>query len=100
LVKYFLKNLKLDTSLFPLLIANSACLSLFPNEETLKIKIIYSYRYVSIFLLKNPTAIKDEFWAIFLTILLAGFSIISQFVFVIWPGNKKDFFQQFINFKY
>ena len=45
-------------------------------------------RYICIFWLKNPATFHDDFWTYFLNIWIAGFSYISQFIFVYLPGKQ------------
>ncbi len=41
-----------------------------------------------IFWLKDPASFNDDFWNCFLNIWIAGFSCISQFIFVYLPGKQ------------
>ena len=45
-------------------------------------------RYMFIFYLKNPTAIQDDYWKIFINIWSFMFSGISQFVYYYLPGRN------------
>ena len=45
-------------------------------------------RYVFIFWLKNPLAVKEEFWWIFLNAWVIGASFITQFVWAMLPGQQ------------
>ena len=45
-------------------------------------------RYIFIFHLKNPAAFDDQFWELFVAVWIVGFSVISQFVFAVWPGSE------------
>jgi hypothetical protein len=37
---------------------------------------------------KNPTALQDDFWHLFINIWTLGCSVISQFVYIILPGKS------------
>jgi hypothetical protein len=50
--------------------------------------VIIAVRYIFIFHIKNPTAMQDDYWRIFLNIWTIGFSVISQFVFAWLPGKS------------
>ena len=45
-------------------------------------------RYMCIFWLKDPASFQDDFWTYFLNIWIAGFSYISQLVFIYLPGKQ------------
>ena len=45
-------------------------------------------RYIFIFLMKNPTALQDDFWRLFLVIWTSSFTAISQIIFVYTPGKS------------
>ncbi len=44
--------------------------------------------YICIFCCKNPTALQDDFWRLFINLWALGFSIISQLTYVISPGKN------------
>jgi len=46
-------------------------------------------RYAFIFWLKNPAAFNDEFWCLFINRWVNLFSVLSQFVFIYWPGRQR-----------
>ena len=46
------------------------------------------YRYVFLFLLKNPTALQDDFWRLFLNLSTTGFSCCCQIVYAMMPGKN------------
>ena len=45
-------------------------------------------RYISIFVLKNPLSFENDFWFCFVNISVVTFSLLSQTVFVLLPGNQ------------
>ena len=45
-------------------------------------------RYIFIFWLKNPSAVHDDFWSVFINLWIAGLSVISNFVLFSRPGGK------------
>ena len=49
-------------------------------------------QYLFIFWLKNPAGINDDFWSLFLTMWIAGFSYIFYFVYFLLPGRKPPSF--------
>ncbi len=49
---------------------------------------IFFVRYICMFYVKNPTALQDDFWHLFINIWTRGCSIISQFVYIIFPGKS------------
>ena len=44
-------------------------------------------RYVMIFSLKNPAAINDHFWKVFINILVYTFAFVTQIIYVMSPGH-------------
>ena len=44
-------------------------------------------RYIFIFHLKNPTALQDDFWKLFINIWITVFSILIQYVYSYQPGK-------------
>jgi hypothetical protein len=49
---------------------------------------IFSVRFICMFYVKNPTALQDDFWHLFINIWTLGCSLISQTVYVIFPGKS------------
>jgi len=49
-------------------------------------------KYFFIFHLKNPTAVQDDFWKIFINLWIFGFSLASQIMYQIFPGREQVFF--------
>jgi hypothetical protein len=45
-------------------------------------------RYIFIFKLKNPGAVQDDFWSLFVNITTMGISFLSNFVIFSLPGRK------------
>ena len=48
---------------------------------------IVIFKYICIFVLKNPTGLQDEFWSLFVWRWVLAFSFISQFVMDFFPGR-------------
>jgi len=46
-------------------------------------------RYIFIFRSKNPTAIQDEFWILFLIMWAVGFGLVCQTTTLILPGEDQ-----------
>ena len=44
-------------------------------------------RYMFIFCMKNPTALQDDFWRLYLSIWTSCYSLISQIIFHWTPGK-------------
>ena len=58
----------------------------------LMILFIIFAKYLSIFVLKNPTEVCSDFWCFYLNILSLVLSLVSQTVFIVFPGkNPIDF---------
>jgi hypothetical protein len=50
-------------------------------------------RHICLFWAKNPTALQDDFWQLFLNMIALGFSFITQLVFTMLPGkNPMNFY--------
>jgi len=49
-------------------------------------------RYIFVFKFKNPTAIQEDFWVLFLTIWSIGFAVICQTTVLIFPGKEPMMF--------
>ena len=54
----------------------------------LLIILIFVFRYIFIFCLKNPMAFQDHFWAFFINIWLAWFCLGSQWLVLYLPGHQ------------
>ena len=54
----------------------------------LTIDVILLVKYAFIFWLKNPAAVIDGFWTIFLRFLIIGFTCLSQLVYFFLPGRQ------------
>ena len=53
-------------------------------------------RYLFLFYLKNPTALQDDFWNLFLSLWNVGLCSICQFVYIFSPGkNPINFYMCF-----
>jgi hypothetical protein len=50
--------------------------------------LIFVFRYIFIFCLKNPMAFQDEFWAFFINIWLSTFCFLSQWLILYMPGHQ------------
>lgn len=48
---------------------------------------VLTVRFIFVFMTKNPTAIQDEFWIVFLAIWSIGFGFICQLSYLIIPGK-------------
>ena len=63
------------------------------------IDFLLTVKFVYIFILKNPSIVHDDFWNIFIQIWTIMFSILSQFVYFFFPGQKSlNFFICIRNF--
>ena len=49
-------------------------------------------RYIFIFYLKNPTALQEDFWKIFINAFTITFSVISQIVNFLLPGKNPNIY--------
>ena len=49
-------------------------------------------KHFFIFHLKNPTAVQDDFWKIFINVWIFGFSLASQIIYQLVPGREQVFF--------
>ena len=62
------------------------------NVPLLQVNIVQNatiaVRYICIFWAKNPTAVQDDFWKIFICVWGLGFSVITEFVYIILPGRN------------
>ncbi len=66
--------------------------SLLRNVFSLQVLLIQTsvvlIRYSCIMWAKNPTAIQDDFWQLFINLWTFTFSVISQYVYYILPGKN------------
>jgi hypothetical protein len=44
--------------------------------------------YICLFHVKNPTALQEDFWHLFINTWTLGCSLISQSVYILWPGKS------------
>jgi hypothetical protein len=62
----------------------------------LLVTVMVITKFVFIFYLKNPTALDDKFWILFLNMWIAKFAFISQIVATLLPGknnySKRNFY--------
>ena len=49
-------------------------------------------RYIFIFHLKNPNAMQDDFWKLFIVIWVIGFALLVNFTYYILPGSYPNFY--------
>jgi hypothetical protein len=54
--------------------------------------LIIGVRYIFIFRVKNPTAVQNDFWRLFLNIWTIGFSVISQLLYIWLPGKNPVYY--------
>ena len=54
----------------------------------LLVNFVLIVRYIFVFKSKNPTAVQDEFWIVFLVIWSIGFGLICQCTYLIFPGKQ------------
>jgi hypothetical protein len=66
--------------------------SLIRNVFSLQVFLIQTFvviiRYSCIMWAKNPTALQDDFWQLFINLWTVSFSLISQYVYYILPGKN------------
>ena len=60
--------------------------------QLLLLDAICVIRYIFVFNLKNPTAVQDDFWTLFIVMFLFGLSFIPHVVFIMLPGNNPNYF--------
>ena len=70
---------------------------LFRNVTLLDLNFIQNsiliVRHICIFWARNPTALQDDFWQIYLNLVSLGYAFISQLVFTMLPGkNPMNFY--------
>ena len=54
----------------------------------LMVMFIIFAKYLSIFVLKNPTEVCSDFWCFYLNILSLVLALVSQTAFILFPGNN------------
>jgi hypothetical protein len=65
----------------------------FTMQGLLYLDAIIIVRYVFLFHLKNPTALKDGFWRLFLNIWTSGISLTTQIIYAFQEGkNPQNYF--------
>ncbi len=52
------------------------------------IDVILLVKYAFIFWLKNPAAVMDEFWMVFLRFWIVGYTCLSQLIYFFLPGRQ------------
>ena len=61
------------------------------NVLTIQVALFFNgiviFKYICIFILKNPTGMQDEFWSLFVWRWVIAFSYISQSVLDFFPGQ-------------
>ena len=61
------------------------------NVLTIQVALFFNgiviFKYICIFILKNPTGMQDEFWSLFVWRWVLAFSYISQSVLDFFPGQ-------------
>ena len=58
----------------------------------LMLTIIIFVKYISIYVLKNPTELLNDFWCFYLNIICVFLAVVSQIAFTILPGKNPIFF--------
>ena len=58
----------------------------------LMLAIIIFVKYISIYVLKNPTELLNDFWCFYLNILCTFLALVSQIAFTVLPGKNPIFF--------
>lgn len=64
----------------------------FALQQLLLVEALLVARYIFIFWLKNPAAFQDEFWICYINMVVAGFSLLTQFTFAFLPGRQPMIF--------
>ena len=64
----------------------------FALQQVILLDVVFLARYIFIFWLKNPAAFQDKFWIYFTNMAVAGFSLMSQFIFALLPGRQPVIF--------
>ena len=72
---------------------NSILRNALPMHGLLLMDAIMIVKYFFLFQMKNPTAVQDDFWKLFLNISIAMFTFISQVIHLMSPGpSAPNFF--------
>ena len=58
----------------------------------LMLTIIIFVKYISIYVLKNPTEVLSDFWCFYSNILCTFLAVVSQIAFTVLPGKNPIFF--------
>ena len=72
---------------FNILLKNSIILHLL-----LMLTIVIFAKYISIYMLKNPTEVLNDFWCFYLNILCVFLAVVSQTAFTVLPGKNPVYF--------
>jgi hypothetical protein len=62
--------------------------NMFITQGMLFLDAIIIVRYVFLFHVKNPTALQDDFWRLYLNLWTLGVSICTQVIYIIMPGKN------------
>jgi hypothetical protein len=76
----------------PICQLNSILRNSLPMNGLLLLDAIMIVKYIFIFHTKNPTAIQDDFWHLFLIVWIVGFNCISQAIYGMSPGKSSPNF--------
>ena len=71
---------------------NSILRNALPMHGLLLLDAIMAVKYAFLFHTKNPTAVQDDFWNIFLNIWTFAFTSISQIIYILSPGQTAQNF--------
>ena len=66
---------------------NSILRNALPMHGLILLGAIMVVKYAFLFHTKNPTAIQDDFWNLFLNIWIFGFTSVSQIIYILSPGQ-------------
>ncbi len=58
------------------------------QQVALLLIMLFVFRYIFIFCLKNPMAFQDEFWSFFINLWLSIFCLVSQWLILYLPGQQ------------
>lgn len=72
----------------PICQLNSFLRNSLPMNGLLLLDAIMIVKYIFLFHTKNPTAIQDDFWNLFVTIWIVGFNCVSQAIYAMSPGKS------------
>ena len=61
--------------------------NVFVMQGLMYLDAIIIARYVFLFHVKNPTALQDDFWRLFLNCWTLGVGIINQVIYFLMPGK-------------